>query len=176
MVHWSRGGTLTDIGMAWGIRVMTPGIPFDESAEIDPVTTGSETPTTVWDSSRWRKAIVLMTDGESQFYDGYGSDSHDSDITGYGREGTGVAYELYGSSASRSEINTNIAALCQQAKDMGIIVYTVVFTSSVGTDTRNMYEACASDPGKYWYAPDSDALANTFEQIGSDLSRLRITR
>ncbi|MCI4646228.1 MAG: pilus assembly protein [Hyphomonadaceae bacterium] len=176
MKHWNRGGTLTDIGMAWGIRVMTPGNPFNESAEIDPITTGSDTPTSLWDSSRWRKAIVLMTDGESQFYDGYHSDDHDSDITGYGREGTGVAFELYGSSASRSEINTNIASLCQQAKDMGIIVYTVVFTSSVGTDTRTMYEECASDPGKYWYAPDSDALANTFEQIGSDLSRLRITR
>ena len=176
MKHWNRGGTLTDIGMAWGIRAMTPGIPFDESAEIDPITMGTDSPMSLWESPRWRKAIVLMTDGESQFYDGYGSDSHDSDYTGYGREGTGVAHELYGNSASRSEINTNIASLCQQAKDMGMIVYTVVFTSSVGTDTRNMYEACASDPGKYWYAPDSDALADTFEQIGSDLSRLRITR
>lgn len=176
MVHWNRGGTLTDIGMAWGLRVMSPGIPFDESDETDPQTLATDEPMSLWESPRWRKAIVLMTDGESQFYDGYGSDSWSSDYTGYGRQGTGVAYELYGSTASRSEINTNIAALCEQAKDDGIIVYTVVFTSSVGTSTREMYEACASDAGKYWYAPDSDALANSFEQIGSDLSRLRITR
>ncbi len=176
MTHWNRGGTLTDIGMAWGLRVMSPGIPFNESAEIDPITIGTDTPQSLWDSPRWRKAIVLMTDGESGFYDGYGSDSWSSDYTGYGRQGTGVAYELYGSSASRSEINANIADLCQEAKDDGIIVYTVVFTSGVGTDTRAMYQACASDPGKYWYAPDNDSLANSFEQIGSDLSRLRITR
>ena len=176
MVHWNRGGTLTDIGMAWGLRVMSPGVPFDESTEIDPQTIATDTPLSLWDSPRWRKAIVLMTDGESQFYDGYGSDSWTSDYTGYGRQGTGVAYELYGNTASRSEINANISTLCQQAKDEGIIVYTVVFTSSVGSDTRDMYEGCASDPGKYWYAPDNDALSDSFEQIGSDLSRLRITR
>ncbi|MEM9740712.1 MAG: pilus assembly protein TadG-related protein, partial [Pseudomonadota bacterium] len=32
MTAWNRGGTLTDIGLAWGIRVLSPGLPFSESA------------------------------------------------------------------------------------------------------------------------------------------------
>ncbi|MCU0883269.1 MAG: pilus assembly protein TadG-related protein, partial [Hyphomonadaceae bacterium] len=61
---WNRGGTLTDIGIAWGLRTLSPGAPFTQSSEVDP-TTGQAIHT----RARWQKAMVIMTDGESLFYD-----------------------------------------------------------------------------------------------------------
>lgn len=199
MSAWNRGGTLTDIGLAWGIRVLSPGHPFAESATQRDVKNNMP----LWDSPRWRRAIVLMTDGESSFYNypgGGGANqegtrpnaSHPSasDYTAYGRwNATGSnAREIFASApgylrpdgtvdnSTRGKLNRRIFDLCEAAKAQGIIVYTVVFTSGVGEDTREMYRACASDPGKYWYAPTQDALTTAFQQVGSDLSKLRITR
>jgi len=199
MTAWNRGGTLTDIGMAWGIRTLSPGLPFSESA----TQTDDKNGLALWDSPRWRRAIVLMTDGESGFYNfpGGGSsnqegtkpnDSHPSasDHTAYGRwnETGSNAKALFDGApgyvradgttdnSTRGKLNRRIFDLCTAAKAQGIIVYTVVFTSRVGDDTREMYRRCASDPGKYWYAPTKTALTTAFEQVGSDLSKLRITR
>ena len=199
MTAWNRGGTLTDIGMAWGIRVLSPGAPFTQSATETDVKNGMP----IWSSPRWRRAIVLMTDGESSFYNfpgGGGSNqegtspnsSHPSasDYTAYGRwnETGSNAKAIFDSApgyvrddgstdnSTRGKLNRRIHDLCNEAKAQGIVVYTVVFTSSVGQDTRDMYRSCASDPGKYWYAPNQDALNTAFAQVGSDLSRLRITR
>ena len=199
MTAWNRGGTLTDIGMAWGIRVLSPGLPFSESATEVDVENGQP----IWDSPRWRRAIVLMTDGESSFYNfpGGGSANQEgtspnsshpsaSDYTAYGRwnETGSNAKAIFDSApgyvradgttdnSTRGKINRRIFDLCTAAKAQGIIIYTVVFTSRVGQDTRDMYRACASDPGKYWYAPNQTALTAAFEQVGSDLSKLRITR
>ena len=199
MSAWNRGGTLTDIGMAWGLRVLSPGAPFSQSGTETDVVTG----TTLWDSPRWRRAIVLMTDGESSFYNypGGGSANQEgtspnashpssSDYTAYGRwnETGSNAKAIFDSApgyvaangsvdnSTRGKINRRIFDLCTEAKAQGIVVYTVVFTSSVGQSTRDMYRACASDPGKYWYAPTADALDTAFQQVGSDLSKLRISR
>lgn len=199
MSAWNRGGTLTDIGMAWGIRVLSPGLPFSESAtHLD-----DKNSMPIWDSPRWRRAIVLMTDGESSFYNYPGggpanqegttpnaSHSSASDHTAYGRwnETGSNAKAIFDAApgyvradgsidtSTRGKLNRRIFDLCEAAKAQGIVVYTVVFTSSVGQDTRDMYRACASDPGKYWYAPDQTALNTAFQQVGSDLSKLRITR
>lgn len=199
MTAWNRGGTLTDIGLAWGIRVLSPGLPFSESA----TQTDAENGMPIWDSPRWRRAIVLMTDGESGFYNfpGGGASNQEntspnaahpsaSDHTAYGRwnETGSNAKALFDSApgyvrangttdnSTRGKLNRRIFDLCTAAKAQGIVVYTVVFTSSVGEDTREMYRRCASDPGKYWYAPTQTALTTAFEQVGSDLSKLRITR
>jgi Flp pilus assembly protein TadG len=177
---WNRGGTLTDIGIAWGLRTLSPEAPFTQSSEADP-----EFATTLWASPRWRRAMVIMTDGDSLFYNlpstAGPNTTHPSasDETGYGRLGETLATSVLGTSnanTAKTVLNTRIENLCTQAKAQNIVVYTVVFTSSVSESVRAMYQRCASDPGKYWYAPTKDALNASFSQIGSDLSRLRITK
>jgi Flp pilus assembly protein TadG len=189
---WNRGGTLADIGMMWGLRVMNPGVPFTESTEIDPANG-----LTLHESPRWRKAIVMMTDGDNLFFKlgnnvgpnkptnptnsshvNYVQNAY-SDYGGYGRLGQDLANTIVNTSnagTARTRINNRFVDLCQRAKDEGYVVYTVVFTSGVTQATRNLYRDCASDPGKYWYAPDSTALNNSFQQIANDLSKLRIVR
>jgi Flp pilus assembly protein TadG len=175
---WNRGGTLGDIGMAWGIRTLSPGEPFDESTEIDP-----KTGATLWDSPRWRKAIVVMTDGDNLFYDlpsNSGPNSPhpgNSDYTAYGRLGESQADAIFGtSSASTAKgiVDTRFKALCTAAKDQDVIVFAVTFGSSPSASTKQVFQDCATDLGKYFHAPGKSTLESAFGAIGAELSKLRI--
>ena len=181
MKAWNRGGTLSDIGMAWGIRVLTPSPPFTESTTIKDSKTGES----IWDTQRWRRAIVLMTDGDNLVYNAgnvgsrVNSGTERSDMTGYGRLGEAYMNTLFGSNNAgtvKTKVDERLITLCNQAKELDIVVYTVVFSNSANAATRAIYETCATDKGKYWYAPSSDALDSAFGAIGSDLNKLRITR
>ncbi len=65
----ASGATLGNFGMAWGWRVVSPGLPFDEGAD--------------YDDKAWDKVVVVMTDGintMSNIYSAYGlSNEHDID-------------------------------------------------------------------------------------------------
>ncbi|MFN7166786.1 MAG: pilus assembly protein TadG-related protein [Pannonibacter sp.] len=181
MTAWNRGGTLSDIGMAWGIRVLSPTAPFTESK----TTIDKKTGEAIWESPRWRRAIVLMTDGDNVVYNAGNegtrvkAGTEKSDITGYGRLGEQQMNDLFQSSNSgtvKTKVDNRLQALCDTAKALDIIVYTVVFSNSTNAATRAIYETCASDKGKYWYAPSADALDSAFGAIGSDLNKLRITK
>lgn len=169
MRAWSRGGTMSDIGMAWGIRTLSPAPPFTEGK--------------AWDEPRWEKAIVLMTDGDNQFYrltSNAGPNEKNtavvSDYTGYGRLDE---YGLIGTTSTttaKTTLNSRLADVCRAAKDLGIIVYTVTFTSSINTATRNIYRDCATDPTKWFDSPTQESLRASFRAIAIELSKLRISR
>ncbi len=63
----ARGFTYGNLGMVWGVRVISPGFPFEEGSS--------------YESEYWRKAIVMMTDGINtmhRHYSAYGeTDNHD---------------------------------------------------------------------------------------------------
>ena len=181
MTAWNRGGTLSDIGMAWGIRALSPSAPFTESNTMIDKKTGEA----IWDSPRWRRAIVLMTDGDNVVYNAGNEGTRVkagkelSDVTGYGRLGEAKMNALFKSSSAgtvKTRVDERLIELCTTAKKQDIIVYTVVFSDSTNAATRAIYETCASDKGKYWYAPSADALDSAFGAIGSDLNKLRITK
>ena len=175
---WNRGGTLGDIGMAWGIRTLSPGEPFTESTELDP-----KTGATLWDSPRWRKAIMIMTDGDNLFYDLPGdagpNEAHPgkSDYTAYGRLGESQANAIFNTNNANNAkgiVDTRLKSLCTTAKDQDVIIYTVTFGSSPSSSTKQIFQDCASDPGKYYHAPSQTELENAFGTIGAELSKLRI--
>lgn len=190
MSAWNRGGTLTDIGLAWGLRTLSPGVPFTESAQVDTATGQS-----FWNSDRWQRAIVLMTDGESQFFDLNGNDgpnrphSGRSDFTGYGRLGEARANAIIGNvnnncardaliarltpAASNCGFLAPSSNLCTVVKQQNIRLIVVVFTSGVSQAIRDRYRECAS-PGDYHYAPGQGDLDRVFNQIGRQLTRLRV--
>jgi hypothetical protein len=147
------GGTFGNVGMAWGIRVLSPDAPFTQGAP--------------YTNEYWRKAIVMMTDGDNTFFTGSAA------YGGYNKvDGTQTA------GMSASVINTRMTEACNLAKQKGIIVYTITFPAtggSISTATQNLYRSCASDAGKYYNAPSSADLINAFEKISRELANLHIS-
>lgn len=168
MRAWSRGGTFSDIGMAWGLRVLSPEPPFTEGY--------------AWGTPKWDKAAILMTDGDNQFYKLPGAATPNqlntavnSDYTGYGRLDELGRIGTTNIATAKSTINSRMASVCQAMKAKGIVVYTITFTANLNSTTRDLYRDCASSPSKYFDSPTQDELRASFRAIATELSQLRLS-
>jgi hypothetical protein len=121
-----------------------------------------------WKAPAANKSIVLLTDGDNTKYYGNPSDSADP--------------EVYGIQA-----NTRQIALCNQAKNEGIAVYTIAYDMSNSIPSRvrakNMLNNCASrlcpsNPGGvcFFDARNPSALYKAMETIGNTMMTMRLTR
>ncbi|CAA7613154.1 Flp pilus assembly protein TadG [Candidatus Terasakiella magnetica] len=169
MQAWSRGGTLSDVGMAWGLRVLSPEAPFTEGLP--------------WNTPKWSKAAILMTDGDNQFYkltSTAGSNkvnsAVNSDYTAYGRLDELGRIGTTNATTAKTTINTRLTSVCNAMKAKGIIVYTVTFTSGINQATKDIYKSCATDTSKYFDSPSQDELKSAFRAIATSLSNLRLTQ
>lgn len=57
----AKGNTYINIGLVWGLRLLSPEFPFQEGVS--------------WTNEDWKKAVILMTDGVNvphQYYSVYG--------------------------------------------------------------------------------------------------------
>lgn len=137
------GNTLGNIGMAWGARVLSPEAPFEEAND--------------WDNQYWKKAVVMMTDGDNT------------------ENGT---YSSYWATAknnmSVTKFNDRFAETCEALKAKGVTIYTVTFTSGINDQTKDYYRNCASSEDQYFDAPSQAELIDVFEQIARELSNLHI--
>lgn len=138
-----EGNTLGNIGMAWGARLLSPEFPFEEGVD--------------WDNHYWKKAIVMMTDGDNTLNGTYSSywftNRNDMTVT---------------------KFNERFAETCEALKDNGVTIYTVTFTSGINESTKNYYRECASSPSQYYDAPTQSELIDVFETIARELSNLHI--
>ncbi|HLO75576.1 MAG TPA: TadE/TadG family type IV pilus assembly protein [Magnetospirillum sp.] len=168
MQAWFRGGTLSDIGMAWGLRVLSPEPPFTEG--------------TAWTNTNVKKAVVLMTDGDANFFKLGNEDTPNkvndavlSDFTGYGRLDEFGRIGTTDKNTAKAKINSNLSSTCTAMKARNIHVYTITFgTGSVNDTTRAFYKACASDAASYFSAADQTQLKKAFSSIGGALTELII--
>jgi len=154
----ATGSTVIPIGLAWGWRVISPTSPFTEGASYDDDTV--------------KKVIILLTDGKNDvgqlgnhnksWYNGYG-------YVEQGRLGTTDA------SAAQGALNTRTGTLCTNIKNAGILVYTITFQVTNQT-IINLMRDCASAPSKFFNSPTNGQLQAAFEQIGGELSKLRISK
>lgn len=137
------GNTLGNIGMAWGARLISPEFPFEEGVD--------------WDNQYWKKAIVMMTDGDNTLNGTYSSywftNRNDMTVT---------------------KFNQRFAETCEDLKDKGVTIYTVTFTSGINDDTKDYYRNCASSDSQYFDAPTQEELIEVFETIARELSNLHI--
>lgn len=139
----ANGNTLGNYGMVWGWRLISPEFPFEEGAP--------------WTDDKWRKAVLMMTDGQNtigNYYSAYGSD-RDHDISSY-------------------DLNEKFEDVCENMKNEGIIIYTVTFTGSINETTKDYYRQCATDTTKYYDAPSQEDLIEAFEAISRELSNLYV--
>ena len=174
MQPWHRGGTMANLGLAWGWRALSPqwrgrwGAPSPDTLPLD------------YDEPDMVKVIILLTDGNNEWYDWpgglpgspNGSRFPDADYTAYGRLSEGRLGTTNNGDAT-AEVNARMLRLCQNIKDQGIVVYTITFQVS-NQATRDLYLACASTPDHYKNSPTNAQLRETFQLIASELSNLRL--
>jgi Flp pilus assembly protein TadG len=189
MQPWSRGGTMANIGLAWGWRVLSP----DWRGMW-----GGDTPASYpldYNSALVDKVVVLLTDGNNEWYDhpcrppgnsptGCDSDPpagmrgsplpNDADYTAYGRLAEGRVGTTVNGTA-RDTINARMSELCTAMKAKGIIIYTIVV--EVGnTATQDLYRGCATKPAFFFMAPEASDLTVIFREIATQLTNLRLAR
>ncbi len=163
MDAWHRGGTFSNIGLSWGWRTISPkwkGL-WDDVATAQPFD---------YDEPLMDKVVIILTDGQNNFYDHQGGGPQGSDYTAYGREDQG----LIGGVGGDTEINNQFSQSCEDMKDEGIIIYTITFR--VSGAIKSTYEDCASSDAYYFDSPNNEDLSNVFQAIGDSLSNLRISK
>jgi hypothetical protein len=170
MSHWYGGGTNNNEGVAWGWRVLSPTAPFTEGKAY----------------GQARKIMVVMSDGRNAIVDNPNSDQR-SDLTAYGhlelwqngsyRNAVPAAARIAPNNKNQleSHLNARMALTCNNAKLAGIEIYTVLFQEP-DSDTRTLFENCATDKDKAYLAEDAEELAAAFDDISDSIGELRITR
>ncbi len=170
----SSGSTVIPEGLAWGWRVLSPTAPFTKvqgSANVEASTIAP------YDSARWQKIMVLMTDGENDVLSN-GNEVNTLNGTWYSAYGRGKAssFNRFGtttSSQTRAALDDRMDTLCANIKAQGVIVYTVAFRVT-STAIQNRLKACASSEANYSYAADGVALAAIFNHIGENVTNTNI--
>lgn len=157
MIHWNGSGTNTSEGVAWGMRVLTPGAPF---------TQGSADPTV-------KKVMVVMTDGVNNLNPSL-DDSNGSEFStlGYLYDGRiqPTTYEGF-----RQQVDARMLKACEIAKSKDIEVYTITFNVADAT-TQALMQQCASKPPYAYNAGTATELVDAFRSIGNSLSDLRLSK
>ncbi len=100
----------------------------------------------------YKQAIILLSDGLNTQDRWYGDGSHTS-----------------------TEVNARQKILCDNIKAAHVTLYTVQVNTS-GDPTSTLLQNCASDPDKFFLLTSSDQIVTTFQQIGTELSQLRISK
>ncbi len=157
------GNTVVPEGLAWGWRVLSPGLPFAEGA-----------PYSDKDTLRF---LILLTDGQNNV--GGGGNYHNASLfSAFGYAASGHLGSNDGSQ-SRQVLDAKTATLCANVKARGIYVYTIALQVTDGA-TRAMLASCASSecPGEqcYYESPTASALDSVFTNIALGINQLRVAR
>ena len=116
-----------------------------------------------WTTDKWRKAVVLMTDGVNDFFD--------NQYSGYGP---------YQSALTTSLVDAQEKAVCDVLRSNGVTIFSVFFNSGSSPGPAISYcagaKAGSGDPTYYYNAQNQQALLAAFQTIGQQLTNLRISQ
>ena len=142
----ANGGTYIPGGLMWGWRVISSGAPFNKA-----VSYGTARKQNI------RKVILLMTDGENTI-------------------SPNIPASPYHNNLDVDYANNATSQACSNIKGNNITLYTMSFGTSITPETKTLMKNCASGPGKYFHAASGGDLSAAFNQVSSDLKKLRLTR
>lgn len=154
----ASGYTHIPVGVVWGWRLVSPDEPFTEGKS--------------YSDQQWKKAMVILTDGENTIDAQNNDNGSNYGAYGYlaeGRIGTTNAGSF------EDQLDTNTATVCANVKAKGIRVYSITFNVT-STKVKNLMQGCASEPSLYFDSPSGSELEAAFEAIARDLNNLRISR
>lgn len=157
----NRGGTMANQGLQAGWFTLSP---------LWRGAWGSATLPLDYHTPDMTKAVVLLTDGNNEWFNYAGQD----DYTSYQRIGDGLLGTTNPANASNA-INSRMATLCTNMKAAGVLIYTITLGLAADSPTRPLYQQCATPgPNHYFDTPSAADLQSIFLTIAGQLSSLRI--
>lgn len=154
----ASGNTNIGEGVMWGWRVLSPGAPFTEGRDAG--------------QGENRKIMIVMTDGENFLSS---TQNHNKSVyAAHGYASKGRLGNTYAQSAYATKLNDKLIAACTNAKAGGITVFTVAFRLENSPTTQSLLRGCATSPERAFTAGDGEALLQSFNNIGRQISQLRI--
>jgi Flp pilus assembly protein TadG len=169
------GGTMGNLGMIWGARLLSPSWSGKWSVMQENGTTITGEATNPYTNTTVQKALIIMTDGGSQWYDD--SLPPTGDPTAYGSSANDrYAIGKLGSTSINdfvNRINNKILRTCTALKNKGVVIYTITFQVTDPT-VDAIYKQCATTPANFAAASSNAALLTIFNNIAQQLKNLRI--
>lgn len=154
------GSTAGQIGLAWGWYSLSPN--FNSLWPSNPAG--------VYNTTNTLKAVILMTDGE------FNSPYCTGVLARDAGDGSGGSADKINCNATNGDPFVQATALCNAIKAQRIVLYTVGFAVTEGSNAAKILSNCATSPD-YAFLPASGAdLKNDFAAIGRDITRLRISK
>jgi len=175
LVPINGGGTMGNLGFVWAGRVLSPSWSGLWNVQQADGTIINGQPTQPYNSGTSQKAIIMMTDGGSQWYDdplppigdptAYGSAPNDRYAVG--KLGSSDINDFV------NQVNSKISRLCTALKADGIKIYTITFRVTDPT-VNAIYSNCATTPADFAPAANNAELLTIFTNIAQQLQNLKI--
>ena len=162
---WPRdaGGTQVHIGMIWGWRMLSPNTPFGVNASGHPLSYANQT------TPAWKKAIILMTDGQEEW-----PDANQDTGLGYVSDGKIGTTNI---STAVTNLGTRLQSVCDNMKASGhYLIYTIGLGASGSSNTALQNCATAAPQGGYYAVTNTSQLNAAFQSIANSLLTLRLSQ
>jgi Flp pilus assembly protein TadG len=156
----ASGSTAGQIGIAWGWYMVSPNW-----NSLWPSNGAG-----AYNAAETLKAVVIMTDGA--FNTPYCSGV----ISRQAGSGSGSSSAKIDCDATNGDPFAQSRTLCSAMKAQGVIVYTVGFAITAGTEEAAVLADCASTPANVFLPASGGDLSEAFAAIGRDITQLRISR
>ncbi len=159
MIHWYGSGTNVSEGLAWSMRVLSPGEPYTQGAPFN--------------SEHTSKFVVVFTDGENNVFGASSQSINKSDYGAYSFIDQGRVGETDRGKAL-GKVNTMTQSVCTDLKSKSVEIFTVL----LGADTaanRTLYTKCATTPDHYYPTSNVSELDAVFRKIAARIAKLYVT-
>ncbi len=158
------GNTNIPIGMSWGWNMVSPWGPFADGV--------------AYGTPKYRKIVILMTDGENTIAQRDTPNDGTYSGAGYIWQGrviksNGLPLGIGSSDSTRTAaLDYRLKLLCENMKKKDIEIYTI----RVVEGSSSLLEACASSRDHYYNVEDSTTLTSVFQSIAGQISALRLSK
>lgn len=184
---WRKGGTMSNVGLAWGWRMLSPK--WRGLWDADLVAGQVKLPMD-YGTPLMQKVLIIETDGINNFFKSASTTPPYSDYSAMLRlnttaNGGRADINTTSNATGIAALNAKTTALCNSIKAQGVLIYTITFGLGNSTDentARNLFKNCATDPS-YYFDVDSGVpgatqvnLTTAFKTIGDSLANLRISK
>jgi Flp pilus assembly protein TadG len=162
-IIWPNGYTHINVGAVWGWRMLSPKWNGVWGGTMD----ANDLPLE-YDEPLSQKAMILMTDGKNTMTS--------TSYTAYGLMNDGHVVTNNDEDDAEVALNQKTKDICDDMKEQGILIYSVVFGQGANTAAKDMLKYCASQTDYYFDSPSSADLNTAFKAIGDSLSKLRVSK